>query len=34
VHERATEAVREALANARRRIPRLALELPKALARR
>lgn len=34
VHERATEAVRDALANARRRAPRLLLELPAALAGR
>ena len=31
VHERATEALRDALANSRRRLPRLALELPAAL---
>ena len=31
VHERATEALRDALANSRRRLPRLALELPVAL---
>jgi len=31
VHERATEAVRDALANSRRRLPRLVLELPRAL---
>jgi hypothetical protein len=31
VHERATDAVRDALANSRRRLPRLALELPRAL---
>ena len=34
VHERATEALRGALANSRRRLPRLALELPRALWRR
>jgi len=31
VHERAPEALRDALANSRRRLPRLALELPSAL---
>jgi hypothetical protein len=31
VHERATEALRDALANSRRRLPRLALELPVAV---
>jgi hypothetical protein len=34
VHERATEALREALASSRRRLPRLALELPWSLLRR
>jgi hypothetical protein len=31
VHDRATEALRDALANSRRRLPRLALELPRGL---
>ena len=31
VHERATEALRDALATSRNRLPRLALELPRAL---
>jgi hypothetical protein len=31
VHERATEKLRDALSNSRRRLPRLALELPRAL---
>jgi hypothetical protein len=31
VHEHATEALRDAIANSRRRLPRLALELPRAL---
>lgn len=34
VHDRATEALRDALATSRRRLPRLALELPRALWRR
>jgi hypothetical protein len=34
VHEHATEALRNALAGSRRRLPRLALELPQALLRR
>ena len=34
VHERAADAVRDALAHSRRRLPRLALELPGALLRR
>jgi hypothetical protein len=34
VHERAGEALRDALANSRRRLPRLAVELPRAFLRR
>ena len=34
VHERAAEALRDALANSRRRLPRLAIELPGSLLRR
>ena len=34
VHDRATEALRDALANSRGRLPRLALELPRALRAR
>jgi hypothetical protein len=34
VHERATVALRDALANSRQRLPRLALELPEAFLRR
>jgi hypothetical protein len=34
VHQRATEALRDALANSRRRLPRLAVELPGSFLRR
>jgi hypothetical protein len=34
VHDRATDALRDALASSRRRLPRLAIELPGSLLRR